>query len=276
MQDVSQRLQSMSGALQTLVERSERSTPGSSDRGPSRRPSNFPSPAVRDIDEGFKGDSSFDAHAASIASAMQSHGSPGLQILRGLPALNSSAAPDIHGPTCLADWDERPMPPVKPISRLLRLVLREKQRFFYDVPIIEEQEFVALCQTVCFPTEPYSLSKWIVVNVGLYSLFHSLSARHYDELDVTHEEVQEFLRQLAANADAAVQDLRLFSEPSFETCSALIMIVRDCSPRRMELRLIAFAGRILLQERAEDNCVELGVCCVADEPRSRTASFRRR
>ena len=229
MQDVSLQLQSMNGVLQTLVERSERSTPGSSEAGPSRRPSHLHAQEAREANEGFKGDSSFDAHAASIADAVRSHGSPyrdsgGLQALHDLPDLcpnvNDSGAPMYH--VDIEDW---PLPPPQQISRILRLLQREKQRFFYDVPIIGEQEFVSLCKAVCFPTESYLLSSWIIVNTGLYYLFHSLSDRHHAELGITAEEVHEYVQQLASNLDAAGHDLRLCLEPSMKTCSALVMLV---------------------------------------------------
>lgn len=220
----------MSGALQTLIDRSERLTPGNSDPGESIRPINDLAQNAREANEGFKGDSSFDAHVASITDIMRSGSSPNheltaLRILQDLQVIDRIAISDSQGPIYHMDVDERSLPPVQQISKLLRLLQREKQRFFYDVPIIDEQEFVELCKAVCFPTEPYLLSSWIIVNVGLYYLFHGLAPRCRGELGIAAEDAQRYIHLLTSNVDAAGQNLRLCLGPSTKTCAALIMLV---------------------------------------------------
>ena len=139
----------MSGALQTLVECPERSTPGSSEPGPSRRPIDLPSQGVRDANEGFKGDSPFDTHAASMANAMQTRGSPfhdsaGLQVLRGWPTLNSSIASDAHSANISSGLGRAALTPGQVHFHSPSITPPQETAPFYDVLIIGEQEFVWL------------------------------------------------------------------------------------------------------------------------------------
>lgn len=153
------------------------------------------------------------------------HDSRGLQILQSLSTRNTSAMPNLRLPSGV-DIEDRPMPPLRPRSKILCSLQREKQRFFHELPIIDEQEFVDLCRAVYFTTEPHPLSTWITVNLGLYYLFRGLQSRHYMEIEVGSEVVDEYLQMSSSNADAAAGSLNLCLEPSVWTCSALIMLVR--------------------------------------------------
>lgn len=229
MQDVSQHLQTMSDTLQTLVDRSTSSSPSRAKASVATQSDYARMEEACETNEGFKGDSSFEAYAATAADNLRSpgssqHASAGLQALRRMPDVavgmsNGSAS------TYQAEVDAQTMPPLPRILGLLRLLQREKQRLFYDVPIIDEQEFVGLCKEVCFPTEAYSLSSWIMVNIGLYYLYQALPSRQYAELDITALDVDDYICMLSSNAHTSVHSLRLCLDPSTKTCAALIMLV---------------------------------------------------
>lgn len=123
------------------------------------------------------------------------------------------------------ELDGRTLPPLDPVLRLLRLLHTEKQRFFIDVPVVGEQEFEEICQRVYFAVNDYSLSAWIIVNAGLYYLFLNLIPHHYSQIAVTGGDIQEMLRLLSANLDAAIQSIRLCQDPSLQWCQALSLLV---------------------------------------------------
>lgn len=259
MLDVSQQLRAMSGALQTLVQHSERSTPAGSDLGLCWRPNDFLTNDDQELSQGYRGDSSFDAHVASLTEAMRSEDSPyhdfrQLQILEGPQDRTPTTVPHPRRQAG-ADVEDRRITPLRPISKLLRLLQREKQLFFCELPIIDEQEFADSCRAVCFTTESYPLSTWITVNLGLFYLFHGLQSRHYTEIEVSSEDVDEYLELLSSNADMAAQSLRLCVEPSIKTCSALMMLVRDLFAGTETLTYPS-VGRVLLRQRTKDDSME--------------------
>lgn len=121
--------------------------------------------------------------------------------------------------------EKHALPPSEPVLKLLRLSQTEKQRFFVDVFVLDEQEFSALCREVFFPINPYTLFTWSIVNVGLFYLFSDLKAANYVHVGVNGSGIDEIAGCLAANAQDAVDSFRVSSEPSIEACQALALLV---------------------------------------------------
>ncbi|KAK7754301.1 hypothetical protein SLS62_003594 [Diatrype stigma] len=117
-----------------------------------------------------------------------------------------------------------PLPPMDVVLRLLRLTKTDKQRFFVDVPLIQEDEFSDMCRDVYFATRPVSLPVWICVNAGLYFLFIDIGRASCARMGVAVEDMRSHVHVLAANAEAALQSLRLCSEPSVASCRALALL----------------------------------------------------
>lgn len=200
--------------------------------------------------EGYTGDSSFEAHVQRVADTIKTaalsldlsmadsdfsatHATQMLHTPDNKNAAPGSSAYPSLSQVLYPELDGRALPPLDPVLRLLRLLHTEKQRFFIDVPVVSEQEFEELCQRVYFAVNHYSLSAWIIVNAGLYYLFLSLSPHHFSQIAVTGDDVQEMLRLLSANLDAAIQSIRLCQDPSFQWCQALSILV--CSDTYMIL-----------------------------------------
>lgn len=125
------------------------------------------------------------------------------------------------------ELEGRSLPPIGPVLKLLRLTQTEKQRFFIDVPVIDEAEFVELSQKVYFAIHDYSLSTWAIVNTGLYYLFLALEEHDRSLVGVTLRDIQAFSQLLSANIEAAIQSFRLCYEPSTEGCQALALLVSN-------------------------------------------------
>ncbi|KAI0845083.1 hypothetical protein F5Y00DRAFT_247284 [Daldinia vernicosa] len=117
-----------------------------------------------------------------------------------------------------------PLPPIDLVLKLLRMSKVLKQRFFVDIPTFEEGEFIDLCRGVYFATEPVSIWKWICVNVGLYYLFLGAKEADCEYIGTTVEVLRFHTRTMKANAETAMQSLRLCSEPSMESCRALVLL----------------------------------------------------
>lgn len=117
-----------------------------------------------------------------------------------------------------------PLPPIDLVLKLLRMSKISKQRFFVDVPTFKEDEFIDLCRGVYFATEPVSIWKWICVNVGLYYIFLGAKEADCEHIGTTVEVLRFHTRKMKANAETAMQSLRLCSEPSTESCRALVLL----------------------------------------------------
>lgn len=132
-----------------------------------------------------------------------------------------------------------PLPPMDVVLRLLRLAKADKQRFFVDVPMFQEDEFIYMCRDVYFATRPVSLPAWICVNAGLYFLFLDIGRAACARMGVGVDEMRSHVHVLMANAEAALRSLRLCSEPSVESCRALALLVSSCCTHPApELRFI--------------------------------------
>ncbi|KAI1750712.1 hypothetical protein F4782DRAFT_508619 [Xylaria castorea] len=191
-------------------------------------------PVLDSVQEGYHGDTSFTSHAHQIKTTLAATLPPSeLEFSLGA-SLESNGGKDNDKCSATAinpmiqsndvGLGNMPLPPNEIVLKLLRLIKVEEQRFFVDVPLFDQEEFVTMCRDIYFATEPISLWTWICVNVGLYSLFRGLSVEHRKRLGSTTEAVDAHIRILQSNAEAALRSLRLCSEPSTESCRALAVL----------------------------------------------------
>ncbi|KAI1804338.1 hypothetical protein F4811DRAFT_561903 [Daldinia bambusicola] len=146
-----------------------------------------------------------------------------------------------------------PLPSMDLVLKVLRMSRSSKQRFFVDVPTFEEDEFIDLCRSVYFATDPISIWKWICVNVGLYYIFLGASEDDCESIGTTVDALRFHNSELKKNAETAMQSLRLCSEPSMESCRALILL----GHRAIAWRLVAAAARA---------CLDLGYHRLPENP----------
>ncbi|KAI0535062.1 hypothetical protein GGR58DRAFT_515683 [Xylaria digitata] len=188
-------------------------------------------PVLDSVQEGYDGDTSFTSHAHQIRTTLEatllsselefpSNGSVESQNGQG-SAKSTTTKRDPVLDSADPGLGNMPLPPNEIVLRLLRLARAEKQRFFVDTPLYTEDEFVNMCQDIYFATEPISIWKWIGVNVGLYSLFMSISEANCRRLGTAVNVMRGHAKIPKSNAETALQSLRLCSEPSMESCRAL-------------------------------------------------------
>ncbi|KAI8961018.1 hypothetical protein F5Y11DRAFT_243790 [Daldinia sp. FL1419] len=204
-------------------------------------------PILSAVNEGYNGDPSFLSHAHLVENALGATFAasefPNVETLDASSMLSSqtvaellheassgkSVASDQTAPKSLSQPYEPspgdiPLPPIDLVLRLLRMSKATKQRFFVDVPTFEEDEFIDLCRGVYFATEAVSIWKWICVNVGLYYIFLGATEADCERIGTTVEALRFHNRAMKANAETAMQSLRLCSEPSTESCRALVLL----------------------------------------------------
>ncbi|KAI1166686.1 hypothetical protein F5B18DRAFT_605343 [Nemania serpens] len=193
-------------------------------------------PALESVQEGYHGDSSFTSLAHQIKTTLEATLLPSeldfplsvsLEDTGGQGMNEDTAAtphPTIH-PTDVG-LGTISLPPNEIVLKLLRLVKTKEQRFFVDMPLFDQDEFITMCRDIYFPTEPISLWTWICVNVGLYSLFSDIGTREVScrRLGTTVDAMRGHTKILRANAEAALRSLRMCSEPSTESCRALAVL----------------------------------------------------
>ncbi|OTB20750.1 hypothetical protein K445DRAFT_92437 [Daldinia sp. EC12] len=150
------------------------------------------------------------------------------QLLHEADAGKDAVTPDSLAPKSPQPYESQvgdlPLPPIDLVLKILRMSKASKQRFFVDVPTFEEDEFIDLCRSVYFATEPVSIWKWICVNVGLYYIFLGASEPDCESIGTTVETLRFHNRAIKRNAETAMQSLRLCSEPSMESCRALVLL----------------------------------------------------
>lgn len=190
----------------------------------------------------YRGESSFEAQIRQVAST---HGGLGgihvdspmgtahtVQHILNWAATSQEDAwkPNAPGQTPMLEQYPRlanhSLPPSDTVLRLLRLTQTEKQRFFVDVDLFDEQHFTELCRNVFFAINPYSIWTWSIVNIGLFYLFMGLNPNHYNGLGLDAQQVDAITESLARNAQAAVDSFQICHEPSLEGCQALALSVR--------------------------------------------------
>ncbi|KAI0114761.1 hypothetical protein F4814DRAFT_439883 [Daldinia grandis] len=274
-QDVSRQLGDVKEMLQTLL--LNRSPGPNSTATSSESTHHTPPPMIdeqvptlSDVNEGYNGDPSFLSHAHLVENALgatfaasdfanegaldtSSLLSPLLSPRRIAELLHDAdtgkhVASDHTTPKSLPQpYDpppgDIPLPPIDLVLKILRMSKASKQRFFVDVPTFEEDEFIDLCRGVYFATEPISIWKWICVNVGLYYIFLGAKEADCEHIGTTVEILRFHTKTMKTNAETAMQSLRLCSEPSMESCRALVLLV---SHSAIAWRLISAAARACL------------------------------
>ncbi|KAI0138687.1 hypothetical protein F4776DRAFT_663055 [Hypoxylon sp. NC0597] len=286
-QDVRRQLVDVKEMLQTLM-LSKEPTPGSTETSSDYARHTPPPmideevPSLASVREGFSGDPSFQSHAHRVKNALEAAlaaselinvetlEAPATLSPRGVaellhgtdaadPAILDYAGPAPPHPPYDLNFGNLPLPPVDLVLKILRLAKTKKQQFFVDVPTFREDEFVDMCRGVYFATEPISLWTWINVNVGLYYLFCGINEAESRRMGTTVGAIVSHCELLKANAEAAMQSLRLCSEPSTESCRALALLgtfyVKE-GHSTIAWRLISAAARACLDlgfHRLPDN-----------------------
>ncbi|KAK3935944.1 hypothetical protein QBC46DRAFT_396259 [Diplogelasinospora grovesii] len=273
MENVNRSLQEVSHTLQKLVRLSEKPRASSADYTTTFASGSHPS-TISGLSEGYRGDSSFKAHVQHVTDALRDAASdlessvagPTLSttlsaVQTSQDATDSEEAVCSLGTTPLSSFNVqhrelaglKSLPPLDQVLKLLRLAQTEKQRFFMDVPVIDETEFGELCQKVYFAISDYSIWTWTIVNTGLYYLFLDLAEHNYAQVGVACSHVQANTRMLAANIEDVIQSLRLCQDPSVEACQALDLLTTYCNKSgrsTIAWSLIAAASRM---------CIDLGL-----------------
>ncbi|KAK1621967.1 hypothetical protein BDP81DRAFT_169769 [Colletotrichum phormii] len=228
------------------------------------------SPSISGLSEGYRGDSSFKAHVRRVTDALKNAATDLESTLGDATALsatvqmidhatlseeNSSAQahmPPLSFQAQHPELDSRTLPPIERVLKLVRLCQTEKQRFFIDVPVIDEQKFGELCQKVCFAITNFSISDWVIVNAGLFFLLQGLNQHHHSHVGITQMDLETYSELLKANIEAAIQSLRLCSDPSMQACQALAVLYTFCNKigrSALAWQLISAASRM---------CIDLG------------------
>ncbi|RYP33887.1 hypothetical protein DL767_004514 [Monosporascus sp. MG133] len=269
-QEIGHHLADAKGMLHTLISsRGVGSCPPSSTGGSSEYAHRTQSPMIDEqvpslsrVHEGSNGDPSFQSHAHRVESAL-GRTLPASELIdvevpMTLPpdeakeplhsaGTTNSTTSDRAGPGNLPpphnlELRGMPLPPIDVILKLLRLAKADKQRFFVDVPLFQEVEFADMCRGVYFATEPISIRTWICVNVSLYFLLLGVSEVNCRCMGTSVEAIRSHSRVLMANAETALQSLRLCSEPSAEPCRALALL----GDSTVAWRLVSWAARASL------------------------------
>lgn len=113
------------------------------------------------------------------------------------------------------------LPPMDAVLRLLAFAKTSPQRYF-NYPHTDQDEFANLCQKLYFPTRPFTIFAWIIVNCGLFYLFRDLDASHHDKLHLRKSQVTDIVVVCSDNIDRAVSSLRFCIDPSLEAVAALV------------------------------------------------------
>lgn len=236
--NVDRSLQDISHLLQTLLRNSEPSL--QQPRGSSASIRSHPT-TLGTVTKGYRGDSSFTAHVEQVTHALKDattnvkFGVPGTGLAETISATQNiqeaanSSISNANGSHSFKiqypELDGKPLPPPALALKLLRLAQDEKQRFFIDVPVIDEHQLAQVCQKVYFAISDYSLSEWVIANAGLLYLFLGLGPQSRAKVGVDSTDIQTNSGLLSANLDAAIQALRLCQNPSVEACQALALLV---------------------------------------------------
>ncbi|KAI3330715.1 hypothetical protein F4824DRAFT_504792 [Ustulina deusta] len=238
-QDVSRQLTDVRGMLQVLMLNKDTPSFASGSQTVSLDAAAYTPPSMIDeqvpvldsVQEGYHGDTSFTSHAHQIKTTLEATLLPSqLEFPPGAPLGGSNDKGNDKGTTSARNpliesnnvgLGNMPLPPNDIVLKLLRLVKAEEQRSFVDLPLFTEDEFIAMCRDIYFATERISLWTWICANVGLYNIFGTINEANCKLLGTTVDAMRAHSKIPQSNANAALQSLRLCSEPSLESCRAL-------------------------------------------------------
>ena len=245
---VNRRLEELSGALQSLLETSKSKT--TDDRVPVQNHGPL-SDAASNVDEGeatYEGDSSFHAHSKSITQKLgvslaspsvnpSSSSTPSIdqaaieKLLKDVAAaqapVQQSSVPQ-HRLSQFLELSSLALPSMSLVLKLLRVAENTLQRWFIDYQLMDYTSFKAVCQSVYFPTEEYSIYTWIIVNGGLFYLLRDGDGDLHEKLGIDRTEIKANLRICKHNVDVSIHALRLCIDPSLEACQALVSDQRIC------------------------------------------------
>ncbi|KAI3557077.1 hypothetical protein CABS02_02628 [Colletotrichum abscissum] len=225
-ESVDRSLKEVSQAVQQLLEINKLK----SNSSPLVSPTSFignHSPNIPDLSEGYRGESSFKAHvhrvtdalkdaAADLESTLGDDSALSATVQRINQATGSEESSPAHiGNSPLTaqaqhpELEGRSLPSTERVLKLVRLCQTEKQRFFIDVPVIDEQEF-------------------------------GLKRHHYPLIDINESDIEAYSQLLKANLEAAIQSLRLCSDPSIQACQALAVLTAFRVCQYSKASLLAF------------------------------------
>ncbi|KAK1476663.1 hypothetical protein CTAM01_15391 [Colletotrichum tamarilloi] len=242
-ESVDRSLKEVSQAVQQLLEINQQK----SNSSPLISPTSFignHSPDISGLSEGYRGESSFKAHVHRVTDALKDAAADLESTLGDDSALSATvqmidqatgseeSSPTHIGNSPLTvqaqhpELEGRSLPSTERVLKLIRLCQTEKQRFFIDVPVIDEQEFGEYCQKVCFAITDFSTVDWIIFNAGLFFLLQGLKRHHYALIDINESDIEAYSQLLKANLEAAIQSLRLCSDPSIQACQALAVLAK--------------------------------------------------
>ena len=107
---------------------------------------------------------------------------------------------------------------------MLKLIFIDHvHKFFFDCPTLSLQEITALCQSLYFPAEQYTIATFITVHIALYFLFRDLTPHDVSELNMTKEEVSTIVDMCLENGEIAARNLRLFLHATLDNIQALML-----------------------------------------------------
>lgn len=179
----------------------------------------------------FSGDASFEAHANQLEAVIRK--TYGIAVfgdsqkhVQVPPSLVSSHSTRAAIASNIDSHNRRSLPPSELTLNLLRLTHTEQQRLFFDIPIIDEDDFANLCQKVYFAVSPCPVSAWATVNVGLFYLIFDIDTKDYSSIGLSVSAREEYINQLTLNIHRACSQLLLSVESSFENCQAFSFLVR--------------------------------------------------
>ncbi|KAK7438837.1 hypothetical protein Landi51_11484 [Colletotrichum acutatum] len=240
-ESVDRSLKEVSQAVQQLLEINQQKSHSSPLVSPPSFIGNH-SPNFPGLSEGYRGDSSFKAHVHRVTDALKDVAADLESTLGDDSALSATMqmidqatgseerSPTQTGSSLLSvqaqlpELGSRSLPSTDRVLKLVRLCQAEKQRFFIDVPVIDEREFGEFCQKVCFAITDFSTVDWIIVNAGLFFLLQGLKPHHYAIVNITELELEACSQLLKVNLETAIQNLKLCSEPSLQACQALAVL----------------------------------------------------
>ena len=281
-QDIDKKLADISQSLKSIASRQDNVQPCLQRTGGTSQLSTSNTilrTAPHDIDlelGGFRGESSFEAHVRRMKDHLrktcdigdlinEQHGVQNEADVLATYAITSSSSTDHFadinmstedvGRSKTRPFDRQNLQSTDLTLKILNLTQIEKQRFFVDIPVIDEDEFATFCKEAYFATGPCSLAAQAIVTVGMYYLVHDLDMKHYGDMELTVALVDSHLHHLRGNAFRVCQELRLCMESSFESCQALSLLgMFYLKDGRIETawRLLSSAARM---------CLDLGMNC---------------
>ncbi|EXJ56725.1 hypothetical protein A1O7_07069 [Cladophialophora yegresii CBS 114405] len=220
----------------------------------------------RDLD--YEGDSSFSAHLKDITQVIET----GLKtssdadsiadiaavvatlrsVLNEKPSSFDTSAPLQNTVRDVVDYPELKdltLPPMTTVLSLLRYAKTHPLKYLNDVPNLTLPYLTSLCQKVYFPAEEFTIATFITVHVCLLNLFRELCQSELRDLDLSGAERDRIVAICLKNAEAAIRNLRLYMQPTYENIEALVQgstLAMDLSQASLAWTLITSAGRMAL------------------------------